>query len=281
MITNTNSFVHMFAIVMLLPVIVNAAVTPTSSQAAPSPQTQSHCSIEQIGKVFEKNLKTQSNIGEVKSWEQEGTLWSIPHNQSPEAIRKILETEIKPHCDVLIAEVGGFTARIAEKDKPILKTANQERSDGIKEAVSTNGVTLGFMKLAKGEHLLLMYPARIAAAMSRGAGRLEDKSRVSTLKVFTPQIDAHFKFGAIRVNIFGGQAKASMRDALDAIFRDLRHEGYVPTKDSEPNVSKLDSLVIPDTHESYWMKSNGFLRVELKRKKGGLVEANLHEDLAN
>lgn len=261
---------HALALVLSLGSQVNAA--------------EDKCSTAAVGKVLEAKLSTKWHQGTVRAWDEQGEFWSMPMATAPDKLAAILNKEFKENCEVFIADLASFSARILPKNnaklsiEEIIKDAKRHPLKNTKDLVSKSGVTLGLFAPQKNELILIMYPAKIAAAIARGTGTALRSDLKDVIGRFPAELDIEYNFGGFAVRTFGGTGKISMREAADVVFSSLRKQGYTPSIGSEKAVAAFDGFFPPDRHESYWHKNDSIARIELEKLKNGQVRLNIHDD---
>ncbi len=251
-----NSLIQYFLVATL-------AFSPTFLQA-----DDSKCLPKNVGEVIEKKLNKTWNKGSVKAWDVQGEMWSMPLSSSPDILTKGLKENLEKHCFVEVSNQNSYTVRIKDKNYESKKPSS---------IVSDNGTTLGVFSPAKGELILMMYPAKIAASIAQGRGTPQKLGLATALKEKIFDLDIEYQFSAVEVKILSGQAKGGMRELSDAIFRELRKTGFNPMPDSERAVKAMDSLIVPESHESFWNTHHGIARIELKKLKKGQISFSFHE----
>lgn len=266
-----------------------AALTVTFLIAASTLKAASteDCQPQAVGAGIAKKFNGKWNTGSVRAWEQEGEFWSLPYQGKVSDLAAYIKEGFAANCDVLIGDVGGFTARILPKGKRVdiekERQALQSSNEWLSEPQSTSGIisdqgsTLGFFSPGQNEAILILYPAKIAAAIARGQGVAKYSPLRQTVTKIPQELDIEYNFGKVKVSIFGGTGKASMHDASAAVFADLRSFGYSPMAGSQKAVEALQGWFPPDVHESYWAHGGGIARVEFQRLKNGLTKVDVHE----
>lgn len=259
----------------LITIYLTAAHLLAAPASASEKPQASVCLPGNVSTVLATALKSKWNEGKVRAWEVRGEFLSMPLLNNLAAVSKALEP-LKSDCDVTIADVGAYSARIIPKqdDKAVSKAESAKPN-----FISDQGTTLGLFAPSpdKSEKIIILYPASIAAAIARFEGKAGTLKKKNTLALISPQVDIEYNFGDVQIQILGGSGRVEMRKAADAIFRDLRDEGYNPMQQSEKAISQFDQLFAPDEHESFWHKKDGILRVELLKQKNGHVKVNIHE----
>ncbi|MCX6119573.1 MAG: hypothetical protein NT027_18710 [Proteobacteria bacterium] len=241
-----------------------------------------------IGQLIATELKQTWNQGSVQAWNETGEMWSMPFDGNTKNIESILLKKLPPVCAVHFANIGAFSARILEKQKEndkATKVKNETTPEmpqpESKEIISSNGTTLGVFSPGKGEFILMMYPARIAAAIARGSGEAYKGEFKDGVGKFDLDLNINYQFADVKINILAGIGKMSMREASDAIFKDLRGRGFNPAPNSEKSVAQMDQFNIPEMHESYWIQNDQIARIELEKLKRGQVQFHIHHNLLN
>lgn len=159
------------------------------------------------------------------------------------------------------------------------------------QLIRRDGFVIGLMQVPEASPILLIYPTMLASEMAKGA-LLEQEATLPTNKdvswslkkelpktaaIFQPELDIEYNFGEVKILVFSGIAKSSMRESSDRVLGDLRSLGFQILKGSEAAIAKLEGFLTPDSHESYWHKNNSIVRVELEKQTKGRVRVQLHE----
>jgi hypothetical protein len=245
----------------------------------------SACEPKSVGKVLSEGLGMPWNEGTVRAWDQRGEFWSVPLRESASRVSALLKEKLIDQCYVEISDLHSFSARITPKtagtkgslsDAPQKSRSQNDRSIG-GHIISSAGTTIGIFAPSQGEIMMIMYSAKIAAAMAKGSGKSQQIKLKETLRKFSQELDIEYNFGDISVVTVGGVAKLSMREAGDAVFSDIRSLGYQILPSSVDALSQFDGVFPPDRHESFWSKPDGVTRVELKKLKHGLVRVSIDE----
>lgn len=274
----------------ILPLILVFYPGAFLSQAFAAQSPVSPCSLKQVGEAISQALKTPWNKGTVRAWSEHGEFWSLPFDGATAKITEVIKQQFAASCKMVVANEGSFSVRlIPSVEVPALNKLGQMQ---LKELhfVSTLGVTLGVFSTnerPKGhsngpqEAILIMYPARVASEIALGRGKVQDPavaaSHVQILAKFSAELDVEYNFGNIKINILGASGKATMREGADAVFKDLRSNGYQPIAQSEGALKAFDQLFPPDDHESFWSNKDSILRLELTKQKHGMLKVNIHE----
>lgn len=248
------------------------AATLYSLHSQGSPQNIDPCQPQSVGEVISKEFKSSWNQGSARAWEVKGEMWSMPLTTPPKNLGPSIKAALEKQCHILIADTASFSARILPREQK-----NISPTPKVASYVSEIGTTLGVFSPGENEYILLMYPAKIAAAIARGSGISDLPERTETTGRFGLELDIEYNFGKVQINILGAKGQATMREASDAVFKDLRRSGYKPTPPSAKSVAAFDSITVPEKHESIWMKDKGIVRVELEKQKLGQVKVNIHE----
>jgi hypothetical protein len=281
--------IFLFSTVIFKAPILNAAILmaathkATAAKAAPDPSAQVHCDPDAIANLLKKYLPIQWNTGRARAWDQEGAFLAAPTTHTPKDIEIALKHKDFSHCNIVIASLASFSVRITpkatyqskEENQP--KATDQPNEKDQKSFISPLGSTMGFFSPGPGESMIMIYPAKIASAIARGAGQSQINGFTNITSKFQHELDIEYNFGDVQIQIFGGIGRLTMRESIDASLSDLQKRGYKPIKGSEADVQKLDGYFPPDTHESFWANQNGVLRLDLSKHKQGQVRINLHE----
>lgn len=248
-------------------------------------QDRSVCDANRVGIVIENALGHVWNRGQVRAWDEAGEFWSMPLRAEIAKISSVLREKLTKDCDIEIADEGSYSVRVHRKTsaewvrggygRQIIGPDGDLRKDV--NLISSEGTTIGVFSPAQGEKMLILYSAKIAAAIARGHGEAKSRKFSEAFGKFSRDLDIEYNFGDVSVAVLGGVAKRSIRDVADLAFRDVRRAGYRVLPGSERSVSEFDGLFAPDRHESFWASSDGVLRVELTKIKHGQVRMVMNE----
>ena len=240
---------------------------------------QEQCDPKHVAALIATEMAVQWNHGRVRSWTAQGDFLSAPFENDTPRLKTAL-TKLESRCDVNFFDKGSFTARITPKTiEPPSQAASSSLISPIGTMVGLLNVSLTPSKTNPRDQLLLIYPARISAAVAAAKGTTDSQilNSLSKNTEFSAELDIEYNFNNIEINVFGGLANLSMRRTADLALRDLRSHGYAPMAQFEATVSNLDSLIPPNHHESFWTLKNSVLRLELDKQKNGQVRINIHE----
>lgn len=238
---------------------------------------QSTCEPSQVAAVLSDGTKSQWNQGTARSWDVKGDLWSMPVAGDVRKLAHELKKRLEGGCDVSIYDSNSLTIRVLPKQVESVAEDKHARNTPT-SLISPVGTTIGVFAPSPHAMMLIMYPAKIAAAIARGTGTTPRKDLKEVFAKFPAELDIEYNFGMFTVSTFGGTGTLTMRQAADIAFSDLRKQGYTPAPGSQKQISAFDHFFAPDRHESFWIKKDGMARVELEKLKNGKVRINIHED---
>ncbi len=278
--------------IILIMILGGWFATPACAAPGGKPDaTDQDCQPPHVGEVVKEILGQAWNKGTVRAWQEQGEFLSMPLGSDAEKwlkkISKNLPTKLSSRCNVIIADEGSYTVRVTSKTVDELKLAKFEaRATNPNSAktpantpnfINADGTTLGVFSPVKGEVIMIMYPAKIAAAIARNQGTPFQSSYSKSIAKISPSLDLEYNFGDIAVKAFSGTGKLSMREAAAAAFSDLTSLGYRPDPTSEQSVKMFDGFIIPETHESFWVHDTGIARINLEKKAHGMVKIDINE----
>lgn len=249
------------------------------------------CQPTRVGEVVKAILAQSWNKGSVRAWQEQGEFWSMPlGGDAAPLLKKItasLPAKLSSHCNVLVADEGSYTIRITSKSVDELKLSKlkshfvdpklaKDVADP-QRLINADGTTIGVFSPIKGEVIMIMYPAKIAAAIARGQGIPFQSAYPKSIAKISANLDVEYHFGDVAVKTFSGTAKLPIREAASAAFSDLTSLGYHPDPSSEKAVRMFDGFIVPETHESIWVAEHGIARVYLQKKAHGMVKIDINE----
>jgi hypothetical protein len=275
-------------------IMILSAWIATPTCAAPSEDpfaTHPDCQPNHVGEVVKEILGQAWNKGTVRAWQDQGEFLSMPMGTDAakwlKTISENLPTKLSSRCNVIIANEGSYTVRVTSKTVDELKLAKFEARAAHPNSANTHantpnlinadGTTLGVFSPIKGEVIMILYPAKIAAAIARNQGTPFQSSYSKSIAKVSANLDLEYNFGDTAVKAFCGSGKLSMREAAAAAFSDLTSLGYRPEPSSEKSVKMFDGFIIPETHESFWVHETGIARIYLKKKAHGKVKIDINE----
>lgn len=235
------------------------------------------CLPANIGAQISQILGRSWNQGQGRAFEVRGELWSMPIKLAElESLPKELARKLGSGCLVEAFLDQSFTLRVLPNlsKGEIAAFSATATSDSY---LAKDGTTLGALSTTPGEGLLMMYPARLAAAIAGGKGSVQraDLSEVATK--FPAQVDLEYNFQNVTVATFVADGAASMAEAANAAFQAIRRLGYTPGPGQERLLGEFDSVFAPAKHESIWLKPNAIARLAIEKQKFGKVRLSIHE----
>ena len=283
-------------------VLTFGAVFASSSESfAKSVSSETLCvndkvDVIQLKKIVSTQFGKDLKIGKIRVGNQEGELLVL--NVDPSQAHSALDSLSKAFpksCSVSrsnqrMNSLMLTPAKDASDSQP-LKTQAVPAFSNPSQLIRRDGYVIGLMNIPESSPILLIYPTQVASEMAKGSLLEQEavpsttidvsltlkKEFPNTAAIFQTELDIEYNFGEIKILVFSGIAKASMRESSDRVLGDLRRLGFGILKGSEAAIARLEGFLTPDSHESYWQKNNSIVRVELEKITKGRVRVQLHE----
>jgi hypothetical protein len=208
------------------------------------------------------------NEGQVRAWDDRGGFYSMPLQHSLASLEEVAKVALKGTCMVHVASRGGFTIRFEDP-----KTSPQSNQGSL---IRRDGAVLGVLQPSKNEYLMILYPARIAAAIASQAKGKKPQRHQKLWAEFTGEMDLEYNFGGVTVATSGGVAKMPLKDAKAKLEQALTDAGYEKDVRTTPESRDLLFMSAPFI-ESFWLKKDGIARLEIEKIKNGQVRFTIHE----